>query len=64
MDFALKIEQNVDKSLVTNYDEIKQQIIDKLENIKSKCPVLDAEPLIYHVDVAAMYPNIILSNRL
>ena len=22
------------------------------------------EPLIYHVDVAAMYPNIILSNRL
>jgi DNA polymerase epsilon subunit 1 len=29
-----------------------------------KCPVLDAEPLIYHVDVAAMYPNIILTNRL
>lgn len=64
MDFALKIEQNVDKSLVTNYDEIKEQIVSKLESIKTKCPVLEAEPLIYHVDVAAMYPNIILSNRL
>ena len=25
---------------------------------------MEVEPLIYHVDVAAMYPNIILSNRL
>ena len=25
---------------------------------------MTVEPLIYHVDVAAMYPNIILSNRL
>ena len=25
---------------------------------------MNVEPLIYHVDVAAMYPNIILSNRL
>jgi DNA polymerase epsilon subunit 1 len=29
-----------------------------------QCPSLEAEPLIYHVDVAAMYPNIILTNRL
>ena len=28
------------------------------------CPNYEAEPLIYHVDVAAMYPNIILTNRL
>ena len=26
--------------------------------------MMNVEPLIYHVDVAAMYPNIILSNRL
>lgn len=64
MDFALKIEMNVDKALVTNYDEVKQQIVGKLEFIRDKCPVYEQEPLIYHVDVAAMYPNIILSNRL
>ena len=64
MDFALKIENNVEKELVTNYDEVKQQIISKLEFIRDKCPIYEAEPLIYHVDVAAMYPNIILSNRL
>ena len=64
MDFALKIELNIDKALVTNYDEIKDNIIKKLEHIKTKCPLYEAEPLIYHVDVAAMYPNIILSNRL
>lgn len=64
MDFALKIELNVDKALVTNYDEIRDSIVQKLEAIKQKCPVYEAEPLIYHVDVAAMYPNIILSNRL
>ena len=32
--------------------------------MKSQCPFIESEPLIYHVDVAAMYPNIILSNRL
>jgi DNA polymerase epsilon subunit 1 len=64
MDFALKIELNVDKSQVANYDEVKNDIITKLDSIKQKCPVYEAEPLIYHVDVAAMYPNIILSNRL
>lgn len=64
MDFALKIELNIDKNLVTNYNELRDEIISKLEGIKSKCPLYEAEPLIYHVDVAAMYPNIILSNRL
>jgi len=64
MDFALKIELNVDKALVTNYEDVKQQILGKLEFIRDKCPVYEQEPLIYHVDVAAMYPNIILSNRL
>jgi DNA polymerase epsilon subunit 1 len=28
------------------------------------CPVIEETPLIYHLDVAAMYPNIILTNRL
>lgn len=33
MDFALKIEHNIDKSQVTNYDQIRDEIIQKLEAI-------------------------------
>jgi len=64
IDFALQHEIKVDKSEVVNYDEVKKTIIEQLETIKGKCPIMEALPLIYHVDVAAMYPNIILSNRL
>jgi DNA polymerase epsilon subunit 1 len=49
---------------VENYEEVKLQIIEKLTSLRDRCPNIEAEPLIYHVDVAAMYPNIILSNRL
>ncbi len=34
-----------------------------LQNVKNPSRY-DALPLIYHLDVAAMYPNIILTNRL
>ena len=54
----------VDKADVENYGEIKSQIEEQLRSIMEKCPIYEEEPLIYHVDVAAMYPNIILSNRL
>lgn len=65
MDFALEIESGgLKPEDVENYDEIKADITAKLEALKACCPVMEAEPLIYHVDVAAMYPNIILSNRL
>ena len=65
MDFALNIESGgLSKDDVENYDEIKEQIVGQLGSIKQGCPVMEVEPLIYHVDVAAMYPNIILSNRL
>jgi DNA polymerase epsilon subunit 1 len=65
MDFALNIESGgLKPEDVSNYEEVKQEIIEKLESIRGKCPSLNSEPLIYHVDVAAMYPNIILSNRL
>ena len=35
-----------------------------MEALRDNCPFIESEPLIYHVDVAAMYPNIILTNRL
>jgi len=46
-----------------NYEEIRDQIKAALEDLRDK-PVREENPLIYHLDVAAMYPNIILTNRL
>lgn len=48
---------------VTNYDEVKEQIKTALELMRDN-PKRTDNPLIYHLDVAAMYPNIMLSNRL
>ena len=48
---------------VTNYDDVKQQIQSALEEMRDNPARVD-RPLIYHLDVAAMYPNIMLSNRL
>ncbi len=41
---------------------MKEQIRDALEALRDT-PNREEEPLIYHLDVAAMYPNIILTNR-
>lgn len=45
---------------------MRGQIISKLEKLRDvKNPhKFETNPLIYHIDVAAMYPNIILTNRL
>ena len=48
---------------VTNYDEVKREITAALELMRDN-PKRTDKPLIYHLDVAAMYPNIMLSNRL
>ena len=48
---------------VSNYAEVREAIVAKLTTLRD-APVRDEEPLIYHLDVAAMYPNIILTNRL
>jgi DNA polymerase epsilon subunit 1 len=48
---------------VTNYSDVKAQIQSKLEEMRDN-PKRTDTPLIYHLDVAAMYPNIMLSNRL
>ena len=47
-----------------DYKNLAKDIDSKLEALQQAAPVHQACPLIYHVDVAAMYPNIILSNRL
>jgi DNA polymerase epsilon subunit 1 len=48
---------------ILNYEEVKQDILSKLKGLE-EIPNRKEVPLIYHLDVAAMYPNIILTNRL
>lgn len=43
--------------------EVKAAVLAKLEDLRDR-PLRDETPMIYHLDVAAMYPNIILTNRL
>lgn len=61
--FALEVECGIDRSTIANYDAVRGEIVEKLEMLRDT-PVRFEEPLIYHLDVAAMYPNIILTNRL
>ena len=63
LQFCLVEESNVKLEDVTNYDEVKDAIKEKLEEMRDN-PLRKDKPLIYHLDVAAMYPNIMLSNRL
>ncbi|EPQ51216.1 DUF1744-domain-containing protein [Gloeophyllum trabeum ATCC 11539] len=61
--FCIVKESKASMEDVTNYDEVKQQIQSALEEMRDN-PLRHDKPLIYHLDVAAMYPNIMLSNRL
>ncbi|KMT05520.1 hypothetical protein BVRB_7g176430 [Beta vulgaris subsp. vulgaris] len=63
LQYAIKVEGKMDLDIVSNYDEVKGAIKEKLVNLRDE-PVREECPLIYHLDVAAMYPNIILTNRL
>ncbi|XP_051120943.1 DNA polymerase epsilon catalytic subunit A-like [Andrographis paniculata] len=63
LQYAIKVEGKMDIESVTNYDEVKNAIKEKLVKLRDE-PIREECPLIYHLDVAAMYPNIILTNRL
>ncbi|OWR54597.1 DNA polymerase [Danaus plexippus plexippus] len=63
MKHAIEVEEAVPLELVTNFDEVCSEIREKLQHMKDH-PRRDENPLIYHLDVGAMYPNIILTNRL
>jgi hypothetical protein len=60
---AIEVEHGAQRRDVTNYDEVRSSIIERLETLRDD-PARLEEPVIYHLDVAAMYPNIILTNRL
>ncbi|CAK4206493.1 unnamed protein product [Aphanomyces euteiches] len=61
--FAIEVELDIPRHEVTNYTEVRQAIVEGLEMLRDT-PDRWEKPLIYHLDVAAMYPNIILTNRL
>ncbi|KAI9179806.1 DNA polymerase epsilon catalytic subunit [Blastocladiella emersonii ATCC 22665] len=61
--FTCEVEHNVPASEVTNLAEVRDQILAALDALRTTPNRLE-KPLIYHLDVAAMYPNIILTNRL
>ncbi|PWY92538.1 DNA polymerase epsilon catalytic subunit A [Aspergillus heteromorphus CBS 117.55] len=61
--FSIEVEEKKSMDDVTNYAEVRKQIADKLMGLKEK-PHRDEVPFIYHLDVASMYPNIMITNRL
>eukprot|EP01018_Ginkgo_biloba_P017404 Gb_06608 [translate_table: standard] len=63
LQYAIKVEGKMDLDSIINYDEVKNDIKQQLEALRD-VPNREECPLIYHLDVAAMYPNIILTNRL
>ena len=48
---------------VTNFDVVCAAVVSKLLALRDAPQRLEC-PMIYHLDVGAMYPNIILTNRL
>jgi hypothetical protein len=60
--FAIETEGKARLQDVENYSDVKAQIVERLADLRDN-PIRDEPPLIYHLDVGAMYPNIILTNR-
>ncbi|XP_074652055.1 DNA polymerase epsilon catalytic subunit A-like [Tubulanus polymorphus] len=60
---TIEEEEKIPFETVTNFDEVCADVIEKLSALRD-CPNRLENPIIYHLDVAAMYPNIILTNRL
>ncbi|XP_020776588.1 DNA polymerase epsilon catalytic subunit A [Boleophthalmus pectinirostris] len=63
MRHAIEEEEKMPLEQVTNFNEVCDDIKKKLTSLKDVPNRIEC-PLIYHLDVGAMYPNIILTNRL
>jgi hypothetical protein len=63
LQFTLTVEGKLRREEVLNYQDVRGEIVRRLENLRDS-PLRKERPLLYHLDVAAMYPNIILTNRL
>uniref|UniRef100_A0A182VPQ9 DNA polymerase epsilon catalytic subunit n=1 Tax=Anopheles minimus TaxID=112268 RepID=A0A182VPQ9_9DIPT len=63
LEHAIVVEEGVPISDVVNFEEVKSEIFSALQQLHD-IPTRLEQPVIYHLDVGAMYPNIILTNRL
>ncbi|KAF6004769.1 hypothetical protein F1559_001322 [Cyanidiococcus yangmingshanensis] len=61
--FAIEKEHRISFEEIANYDQVRSALMEQLERLWHE-PARDECPLILHLDVGAMYPNIILTNRL
>ncbi|EER11149.1 dna polymerase epsilon, catalytic subunit, putative, partial [Perkinsus marinus ATCC 50983] len=61
--FFVETEEKTTVDEIENFEEVVGELTEALKELRRN-PHRSEEPLIYHLDVAAMYPNIILSNRL
>ncbi|KAJ5749780.1 DNA polymerase epsilon catalytic subunit A [Penicillium manginii] len=61
--FSIEVEEKKSMEDVANYDEVRAQIAEKLLELRNN-PNRNEVPFIYHLDVASMYPNIMITNRL
>ncbi|KAL5628387.1 hypothetical protein BROUX41_003135 [Berkeleyomyces rouxiae] len=61
--FSITVEENKKMEDIVNYEEVRDQIAAKLTELRDT-PHRHENPLIYHLDVASMYPNIMTTNRL
>lgn len=57
---AIEIEEGVELSRVYNLEEVKSSIMNRLQQLHDT-PARLEQPVIVHLDVGAMYPNIILT---
>lgn len=70
LEYAAREECHLKLEDITNFDEVCDAVTAKLEDLRTVGLGHDGysnreeTPLIVHLDVAAMYPNIILTNRL
>ncbi|EPY50696.1 DNA polymerase epsilon catalytic subunit A Pol2 [Schizosaccharomyces cryophilus OY26] len=63
LQFSIVTENKVEMDDIEDYEEVKSQILSKLSDLRDK-PKRSENPKIYHLDVASMYPNIMITNRL
>lgn len=61
--FCIEVEEKKNFDDVMNYEKVRDSVLQKLNQLK-EVPNRNDKPLIYHLDVASMYPNIMTTNRL
>ncbi|KAK6204772.1 DNA-directed DNA polymerase epsilon, catalytic subunit A [Scheffersomyces amazonensis] len=61
--FCIEVENGKKVEDIENFEQVYNEIKHQLQDLKDT-PIRQEKPLIYHVDVASMYPNIMTSNRL